>query len=94
MGRCTSCYAIVKKQDLECYVCGDKIPRRRKLAAKRKEISLASNILFLASLGFIFYSFLAKGELPLATSLAISGGLLVLRIAADKLTRPSGSPTR
>jgi hypothetical protein len=94
MGQCTSCYAIVKKHDFECYVCGDKIPRRRKLAAKRKEISAASNILFLASLGFILYSFFAKEELPLARSLAVSGGLLVLRIVADKLTRPSGSPTR
>ncbi|HYK16853.1 MAG TPA: hypothetical protein VEV37_02475 [Bryobacteraceae bacterium] len=94
MGRCASCHAIVKKHDLECYVCGDKIPRRRKLAAKRKEISVASNILFLASLGFIFYSFFAKEELRLATSLAISGGLFVLRIVADKFTRPSDSLPR
>ncbi|HMD48897.1 MAG TPA: hypothetical protein VKG79_07355 [Bryobacteraceae bacterium] len=94
MGRCNSCFAIVKKHDLECYVCGDKLPRRRRLAYKRKEISVASNILFLASLGFIFYSFFSKEELSLATSLAVSGGLLVLRIVADKVSRPSDSATR
>ena len=94
MGRCSSCFAVVKKHDLECYVCGDKIPHRRSRSVKRKEISVASNILFLASLAFIVYSFVAKEELPLATSMAISGGLLVLRILADKFARPSGSPTR
>ena len=93
MGRCNSCYAIVKKHDLECYVCGDKIPRRS-LAAKRKEISVASNILFVASLGFSIYSFVAQERLSLTVSLAISGGLLALRVVADRLTRPSGSLTR
>lgn len=94
MGRCNSCYAVVKKHDLECYVCGDKIPRRRSLATKRKEISLASNILFVASLSFSIYSFFAQDRLSLSVSLAISGGLFALRILADRLTRPSDSLTR
>jgi hypothetical protein len=94
MGRCNSCYAVVKKHDLACYVCGDRIRRPRSLAAKRKEISVASNILFLASLGFSIYSFFAQERLSLTVSLAISGGLLALRILADRLTRPSDSLTR
>jgi len=88
MGRCNNCFAVVKKQDHCCYICGDRIQRSNSLAANRKPISLASNLLFLASLGFSFYSFFAQEKLSLAVSLAISTTLLLLRILADRMTKP------
>jgi len=94
MGRCNSCYAIVKKHDVTCYVCGDKVPRHVSLAANRKKISLASNILFLLSLAFSLYAFFAQEKLPLVVSLAVSATLLLLRVLADRFARQSDPLTR
>jgi len=92
MGRCNSCYAIVKKHDRCCYVCGDRVPRRASVVQSRKNISLASNLLFMVSLAFSFYCFFASEKLSLAVSLAISGGLLGLRMLADRHTGQSEIP--
>jgi hypothetical protein len=97
MGRCNSCFAVVKKYEKRCYVCGEKVPHHASLAQNRKKISLASNLLFMASLAFSFYCFFAQERLSLAVSLAISGGLLLLRLLADRHTRQfesRGSTTR
>jgi hypothetical protein len=94
MGRCNSCFAVVKKHDSHCYVCGEKVPRHASMVAKRKNISLASNILFILSLGFSFYSFFAQEKLSLTVSLAVSATLLLLRILADRFWRSSDPATR
>jgi len=89
MGRCNSCFAVVKKHDTHCYVCGEKVPHHASALSRRKNISLASNILFMVSLGFSFYSFFAQEKLSLTVSLAISATLLLLRVIADRFWRPS-----
>jgi hypothetical protein len=94
MGRCNSCFSIVKKTDLKCYVCGDAVPRHASQVTKRKNISLFSNILFLISLGFTLFSFISEHKLSLAVSLAVSGTLLGLKIIADRLAKRSESYVR
>jgi len=87
MGRCNSCFAVVKRTDSKCYVCGDAVPRHASLVTKRKNISLFSNILFLISLGFTLFSFISEHKLSLTVSLAVSGTLLGLKIIADRFAK-------
>lgn len=94
MGRCNNCFAIVKKHDRRCYICAEPVPRHASLAVNRKKVSLASNLLFLASLAFTFYSFFAQERLSFTVSLAISATLLLLRILADRFTRQSDAVGR
>jgi len=91
MGRCNACFAIVKKADSKCYVCGEAVPHYASLATKRKSISLFSNVLFLISLGFTLFSFISEHKLSLAVSLTVSGTLLGLKIIADRFAKRSES---
>jgi hypothetical protein len=91
MGRCNSCFAVVKKTDRVCYVCGDVVPRYASLVTKRKNISLFSNILFVISLGFTLFSFISDHKFSLGVSLAVSGTLLGLKIIADGIAKRSQS---
>jgi hypothetical protein len=94
MGRCTACFAVVKKTDSRCYVCGDPVPRYASQVTKRKSISLFSNILFLISLGFTLFSFISEHKLSLAVSLGVSGTLLGLKIIADRIAKNSENYAR
>lgn len=87
MGRCSSCYSIVTKNDARCYVCGDPIPQYVSAVAKRKQLSLFHNVLFTASLGFSLFCFLSDHKLSLTMSLAVSAMLLLLRLIADQCAR-------
>src|ERR1700691_755831 len=79
MDRCSSCNAVVTKQDLRCYICGDQLPKRRRTAAARPTSGF-SNILFMASLGLTAFSFLSPYKLPLSVTLGISGFLFALSV--------------
>jgi hypothetical protein len=86
MGRCLYCYGVVTKQDAVCYTCGEGLPKRAK-AAIAKPISALSNMLFVASLSLMAFSFFSSHRLPLTASLAVSGVFLVLRLA-DRFRSP------
>ena len=94
MGRCNSCFAVVKKNDRVCYICGDPVPRYASMVAKRKRVTAFTNALFIASIGFSIYSFFSEQKLSLAVSISISAGLIILRIIADKLAKQSDPVAR
>jgi hypothetical protein len=85
MGRCMWCHSVIKKDEDYCYVCGDNVPKRTKVAVKVRPVSALTNLVFLASLIFTAYCFFAEHKLSLPVTLAISGTLLLIRIFAEKL---------
>ena len=84
MGRCVYCHSVVTRDEECCYVCGDRVPKP-KAAVKRRPVSALTNVVFLVSLAFTAYCFLAEHKLSLPTTLAISSTLLLLRILAERL---------
>jgi hypothetical protein len=86
MGRCVYCHSVVTKYEDSCYVCGDRVPKQAKAAAKRP-VSALTNIVFLVSLAFTAYCFLAEHKLSLPTTLAISSTLLLIRFLAERLAK-------
>ena len=94
MGRCNFCFAIVKKTDKVCYICGEPVPHYAGMVAKRKRVTAFTNVLFLASIGFSIFSFFGDHKISLAVSISVSAGLIVLRIIADKLAKQSDPLTR
>jgi hypothetical protein len=85
MGRCVYCHSVVTKDEDQCYVCGDIVPRYAKATVKSRQVSVYTNAVFLASLAFTAYCFFAEHKFSLPVTLAISSALLLLRILADKL---------
>lgn len=89
--RCDSCNGLIKKTDEVCYTCGDKVPDYARQVSARQQVSLLSNILFVASLGFSLFSFLSDRPLPLTISLIVSTGFLLLRIVAERAHNPKST---
>jgi len=75
----------------QCYICGDSVPRRLKEAAKRRAVSPLTNVVFLASLAFTAYCFFAEHKLSLPMTLAISCTLLLIRIVAERLANKNAN---
>lgn len=84
MGRCTYCHSVVRKDEDYCYVCADSVPKEPKAAVRRRPVSTLTNLVFLASLGFVFYCFLAEHKLSLPVTLVISSALLLIRLLAER----------
>lgn len=84
MSRCDSCYSVITKRDIVCYVCGQKVPRYASVVSTRKQLSRFSNFLFLGSLGFTGFSLVSGLRLPLPVSLAVSCTFLGLKLIADR----------
>jgi hypothetical protein len=96
MGRCVYCHSVVTRNEDQCYVCGDSVPRQKRTTAKvrGRPVSGFTNLVFLASLGFTAYCFLAQHKLSLMATIAISSTLLLVRILAEKLAgRNSRTPS-
>lgn len=91
MPRCQACNAVVTKQDVVCYGCGDPIPKARSLTAP-KRISKVSNIAFFASLGLTTFSFFSDRKLPLSVTMGLSGALFLIRVIADRIANKRSSP--
>jgi hypothetical protein len=86
MGRCVYCHSVVTKNDESCYGCGDTVPKHVQFSPpKSRPVSGLTNVVFLASLAFTGYCFLGEPKLSLPVTLAISSGLLLLRLAAERL---------
>jgi hypothetical protein len=97
MTRCNSCNAVIAISDFECYICSDPVPGRSRSFWRRKRASQAkpaapvtpvSNLLFLASLALMGFSFLSHQRMPLPVSATISGILLTARIVTDRKAGP------
>ena len=80
MAHCLSCNSLVTKNDVVCYVCGERVPKMEKVGAARKPSSPLSNFLFMGSLGLSTYSFLTGHQMSLSVSLGLSGVILVIRL--------------
>ena len=97
MGRCVYCHSVVTRDDDTCYVCGDdlrgynRLRRNSAAVAQQRPLSGWTNLVFLASLGFTAYCFLAEHKLSLPVTLGISGGLLALRIIAEYLVKKNSN---
>jgi hypothetical protein len=89
MGRCVYCHSVVIKGENQCYVCGDVVPERvrTRTLAKTRPTTGWTNLLFVASLGFTIYCWLATDRFSLPVTIAISSGLLGLRILAEYFAR-------
>jgi hypothetical protein len=61
------------------------MPKQPKMVVKRQPVSAWTNLVFLASLAFTAYCFFAEHKLSLPVTLAISSGLLLVRILAERL---------
>ena len=93
MAHCLTCNGLLTKNDSVCYVCGEPAPKLSRVTLTRKPTSGLSNFLFVASLGFTAYSFVSGHELSLNVSLAVSGGILLLK-AVDWLRKQDFSPRK
>jgi hypothetical protein len=91
MGRCIWCNSVVKRTDERCYVCGDTLPKYAGFAHKQRPVSALTNIVFLASLTFTAYCFLAEHKLSLPLTLTISSALLLIRILAERLVNKNSN---
>lgn len=86
MARCIYCYNILTAKDDYCYHCGDRVPKFAD-TAKRRPVSGWTNLVFLASLAFTAYCFLAAHALSLPLTIAVSCTLLLLRLLAEYLVK-------
>jgi hypothetical protein len=85
MGRCVYCHSIVTRQEDSCYACGDRVPKQARATLKQRPVSPLTNVVFMASLAFTAYCFLAEHKLSLPVTLTISASLLLIRIIAERL---------
>jgi prepilin signal peptidase PulO-like enzyme (type II secretory pathway) len=76
---------VVIRDEDQCYVCGDRAPKRLQAAAKRRPVSPLTNVVFVASLAFTAYCFFGEHKLSLPMTLAISSTLLLIRIVAERI---------
>jgi len=84
MSRCIYCHAIVTRDEEQCYICGDSVPKQLKARVKPRPVSGWTNVVFLASLAFTAYCFFAEHKLSLPMTLMISCTLLLIRIFAER----------
>ena len=91
MARCNECYAVITKNDSECYLCGLPVKRKRKLAWRSDKAEKAappvtplSNLLFIASIALTLFSFLAPDKIPVSIGATLGGILFVARIVSDR----------
>jgi hypothetical protein len=82
---------VVTKNEDYCYVCGDSVPKYRKTAVQPRPVSALTNVVFLVSLAFTAYCFFAEHKFSLPVTLAISSGLLLIRILAERLVDKSSN---
>ena len=87
MGRCIYCHSVMTREEEQCYICGDSVPKRLQAAVKRPPVSAMTNVVFLASLGFTAYCFFGEHKLSLPVTLAISSILLLVRIIAEQIAK-------
>jgi hypothetical protein len=95
MTRCNSCNGVIKKMDLECYTCGDRVPgaskpfgRRTRDSKQPPPVTPLSNLLFMASLLLTGVSFLFSERISLPIALSLSGILLAARVLTDRRAAP------
>lgn len=97
MGRCVYCHSVVTRDDDFCYVCGDdlrglnRLRRHTAAAVQPRPLSGWTNLVFVASLGFTAYCFLAEHKLSLLVTLGVSCGLLALRVGAEYLVKKNSN---
>lgn len=91
MRRCLYCHGVIAKNEDHCYTCGDRVPKQSSTIAKRRPVSIWTNLVFLASLVFTAYCFFAQGTLSLPVTLAISSTLLLVRILAEQFAGRSSN---
>jgi hypothetical protein len=93
MGRCVYCHSVVVREEDYCYVCGDSVPPevKSKAAVKPRPVSGWTNLVFLASLGFMAYCFFGAHKLSLPLTIAASASLLLLRIIAEQLANKNSN---
>ena len=97
MARCLSCYGLITKQDLVCYGCGEKLPKRAKPVQAAQPSSPWSNLMFGASLGLSGFSMFSGHKLPLSVTLGASAIFLLANLARQwrrqlAKTSPSAQP--
>ncbi len=85
MGRCIYCHSVVTRDEDQCYVCGDRVPKRLHKSVMYRPVSLMTNVVFIASLAFTAYCFFGPHKLTLAETLAVSSMLLLIRILAERI---------
>jgi hypothetical protein len=85
MGRCVYCHSVITRHEDFCYICGDSVPKQKKREVQRRQVSVWTNLVFLASLAFTAYCFFAEHKLSLPVTLAVSASLLLARIFAERL---------
>src|SRR5579862_4501948 len=91
MARCNECNSVVTRQDSECYICSQPVPKARRQPWQKKEpksippVTPVSNLLFIASLALTLASFLLTPKMPLWLSLTLSGSLFIARIFTDRM---------
>jgi hypothetical protein len=79
------------REEEQCYICGDSVPKRLQEAVKRQPVSPMTNVVFLASLGFTAYCFFGEHKLSLPMTLAISCTLLLVRIVAERIAKKNAN---
>jgi len=103
MTRCNACHGVIKRIDLECYTCGEPVPGAAKSFWRRKReseakpaapVTMASNMLFMASLVLTGVSFFSSQKMPFPVSAALSGILLTARIVMDRRAAPKQKSVR
>jgi hypothetical protein len=103
MTRCNACHGVIKRIDLECYTCGQAVPGAIKSFWRRKQeseakppapVTMASNMLFMASLVLTGVSFFSSQKMPFPVSAALSGILLTARIVMDRRAAPKQKRVR
>jgi hypothetical protein len=77
---------VVSKDESHCYNCGDSKPLSR-IAVRQRPLAAWSNSVFIVSLAFTVYFFLAERKLSLPATLAICGTLALVRIAAEWIAK-------
>jgi hypothetical protein len=90
MGRCVYCHSVVVKDENQCYLCGESMPkqtqgRARTVAQQHRTAPLWINLAFLGSLACTFYGFFSAHILSLPVTLVISLALVLIRILAEWL---------
>ena len=97
MARCNSCNGVMTRHDLECYVCGEPLPKvakpfwRGKGPFKSKPtapVTPISNLLFVASLVLSGVGFVFHQKLPLPVTAVLSGILIAAKIVTDRKAAP------
>jgi len=82
---------VVSREEVQCYVCGDSVPKRLHAAVKRQPVSPTTNAVFMASLAFTAYCFFGEHKPSWPVTLAISSTLLLVRIVAERIAKKNAN---